>query len=292
MEPINNEQFVLASFLFSNWLNILFGLFGVVGCIFGYLSWKFTAPYKHLFELADKHIDKTLTDEQLSETKEKLNVEAEKIKELQNKIRHEIPIEARRAVLRDKLETNIEQIQEVYISLNKSRKQLEQLGDKSSIPIAIEDAIKSEIQPEYLINRKKAELRNYLTLITATAAISSAILPYPFSRFASWFILGLLGLPVLFLLIRLSWKDWKIYFRETVFPFIKKNLHLIGAISILFGFFSFGTVLRGSFRYFEDFVLIVSVSSVITGIMCLFAKLILKIEEKRELNRTEKPRKP
>lgn len=226
------DTFNLAVFLAENWLNILFGLVGIAGSIFGYSSWsssrKSESAYKHLFELADLHIDKSLTDKKLSDSKLQLQEEADRIKELQRTIRHEIPIEARRAVLRDKFETNVEQIHDVYLSLNRARTELTKLGDRTEIPEEIKKAIDDEIKPEYLIKRRKSDLRNYLTIITAFAAISSALLPYPFSRFLSWFLLGFFGLPVTYFLAKLSWKDWKTSFVEKIFPFIKTNLGWIG----------------------------------------------------------------
>lgn len=239
-----NGEFSLAVFLATNWMNILFGLFGVAGAIIGFASWhssrKSSAAYAHLFELADRHIDKSLTDKKLLYTKQQLKQEVDRIKELQRKIQHEIPIEARRAVLRDKLETNIEQIHEVYTSLQGARDQLQKLGEQAEIPTEIREEIDIEIQPEYLAKRKKSDLRNYLTIITATAAISSALLPHPFSRLASWFVLGMFGLPVTFLLARLSWKEWRMQLRETVLPFVTKHLFKIGLgfIFLSIGFFS------------------------------------------------------
>lgn len=135
--PVGDEISVTAFFA-ENWLNIVFGAIGIVGTVIGYVSWqsakKSTAAYTHLFELADRHIDKSLTDKKLSDTKEQLKEEANRISELQRKIQHEIPVEARRAVLRDKLETNVEQIHEVYISLQKAREQLVKLEEEAEIP--------------------------------------------------------------------------------------------------------------------------------------------------------------
>jgi hypothetical protein len=277
------EKLTLAIFISENWSNIVFGLFGVAGTIFGYSSWKSskksTATYKYLFKLAERHIDKSLTDEGLLETKQKLNEEAERIKELQRKIRNEIPIEARRAVLRDKLETNIEQIHEVYLSLNKAREQLKKLGEEVTIPPEIKNEIDSEIQPEYILKRKKSDLRNYLTFITATAAISSAILPYPFSRFASWFMLGLFGIPIIILLLRLSWKDARIYMIEIIIPFMFRKLYIIGGSLVMFGFLFPGTFETFVHRsdYDNDLVLFISALSLVSGLICIFFKLIMRI---------------
>lgn len=277
-----SDEFSLAVFLMQNWMNLFFGIIGIAGTIFGYVSWrlakKSTAAYSLLFELADRHIDKSLTDKKLSDTKDQLKEEANRIRELQSKIQHEIPIEARRTVLKDKLETNVEQMHEVYTSLQKVRKQLLKLGDEANIPYEIKSAIDTEIQPKYLAKRRKSDLRNYLTIITAAAAISSALLPYPFSRVASWLILGILGVPVTLLLVKSSWKEWRTQFRETANPLLVKYLALIG-----FGFIMVGTasfpLYEGLLRYYiyihDDFILTFSLMTFVVGIITIAVKCVI-----------------
>ncbi|EJG0984868.1 hypothetical protein V9654_004435 [Vibrio parahaemolyticus] len=226
-------------FLAHDWVNEFFGIVGVIGTFFGVISWysakKTSKSYNYLLKVADMHVDKSYTEDQLTDSREKVKRELEKINLLQTKIKNEIPIEARRAVLRDKLETKIEQLHDVYSSLHDTRLQLEKLGDPISIPLEIQKSIDSEIQPEYLKKRRKAELRNYLTIITTIAAISSALLPYPFSRYFSWFVLGVIGVPALVLLAKLYSRELMAKFNDVAVPFIVNNLFFIGLCLVIIG---------------------------------------------------------
>jgi hypothetical protein len=270
-------------FVSEQWLNLLFGAVGIVGTYLTYRSRRSAQDsekaYQHLFKLAELHIDKSLTDKQLADRKEEVQQEARKIEGLQNQIRQEIPIAARRAVLRDRFETQLQHFHEIYSSLMRARDQLNRLGQPIELSSEIKRAIESEIRPEYAVRARKSELRGYLTITTAGAAIASALLPYPFSRVATWIILVLFALPILILLLRLSWPSDIADVKRTVIGFLRRYLVWIGLGLILVGF----AVLVDAARYdrylpfHSDILLLTSGGLMLAGLACSVLRIVLWI---------------
>lgn len=211
MEP-TQEHLDTFSLIFG-WASIALGVFGAIGTIFGIMSYRSAKRsdivYSHLFKIAEQNIDKLAAEEDLARSRQRVQAETDKIRELQNTIREEIPKEARRAVLRDKIKGNVDLINETYVSLEQSRAILAEIGEAQEIPEELHKAIENEIMPEYLLERRKSNLRNYLTIVTASAAIGSILLPYPLSSFITWGLLVLLGVPIILALLRLSWPEIK-----------------------------------------------------------------------------------
>lgn len=277
----------IVTFISEQWLNLIFGLIGVVGTYLTYRSWRSSRDsekaYHHLFKLAELHIDKSLTDKELADRKAEVQEEANKIESLQNQIRQDIPLAARRAVLRDRFETQLEQLQDIHLSLMKARDQLDRLGVSVELPTEIKSSIEKEIQPEYAIRAKKSELRGYLTIATAGAAIASALLPYPFSRAASWIILVAFALPIVILLLRLSWPSNAGDIRRQAINFLSANLEWIGAAWILISFALFAVAAQ-SFRalYYVDteLLLLMSAGSMLVGLGFLLSKFVIWIRRR------------
>jgi hypothetical protein len=183
-------------------LSCLFGLFALIFAIFERRSnQKHNRIYDRLFEIADKHIDKTLTEEELISKKNEVEIASKRIEKLEEQIRQDIPIEAKRAVLRDRLNSQVEQLKSFLDSTKNIKKELEKIGETPKIPNNLFDVIEKEISPEYLLREKRSNLKTDLMVCTAAAAISATLLPYPFSRMVSWTIL-LLGVPILYSLIK------------------------------------------------------------------------------------------
>ncbi|MGK7938790.1 MAG: hypothetical protein AB4062_01230 [Crocosphaera sp.] len=197
--------------LATHWLTILsiiFGIVGVLGTIVGYLSWrsgnKTQKAYEYLFKLAEKNIEKDNLDQGINQRKVQLQETLSKVSELQSKIEKDIPLKARRTVLLDKFNTQVEYLNEIYLSIQAIRNELESLGEPVTLPNELIKAIENEINPAYIRKRRSDEYRNYLTLITGGSTIASVLLPYPFSQWIIWIIMVPFGLPVILQLIKYS----------------------------------------------------------------------------------------
>jgi len=189
----------------DNTLTLVFGLIGLIGTFLAILTWrshkKTKQIYDYLFNIADKNIEKDITEAEISKKKDEVEIASMRISELQEQIRKDIPIEAKRAVLKDRLNSQIEQLKLLLDSTKIIQKNLNKIGESSQIPSEIFKAIENEISPEYIIREKRSNLKTILMMITTAAAISSTLLPYPLGRGISWFVL-LLGVPVLISLIK------------------------------------------------------------------------------------------
>src|SRR5260370_33615114 len=102
---------------------------GLVGTLFGIYAWldgrRKDRIYKSLFEAADKNIDKKLTDKQISENKSEVTRTSEQIEQLRKRIETEIPVEAKRTVLKDRIDANIVALQTTLASTLDLKHQLQ-----------------------------------------------------------------------------------------------------------------------------------------------------------------------
>lgn len=196
------------SYTVMDWVNISFGIAGLIGTLYGILSWragkKTENVYKHLFDLAEKNIDRSVTEKQLQERKEELKTASERIGSLQEKIRRDIPMEARRAVLRDRIYSQTESIAKQYEAVMSMEAELSSLGEIVEFPAELRRSIEAQIIPDYRIRQRQFNLQTYLSIITASAGIASAVLPHPLNRLLPIAIL-VLGIPILILLLRALW---------------------------------------------------------------------------------------
>nr|WAI02745.1 MAG: hypothetical protein OI719_00630 [Candidatus Methanoperedens sp.] len=197
-----------------NLINFLLAIFGIAGTILTIISWRDSkskeaenkrkdAIHDYLFKLAEKNIDKTVTDQQLSEKIKEIELATQKIETLQEKIRKDIPLEAKRTVLKDRLNSQIELLKQHFESTKKIRDELAKIETSVEIPSDLLKSIEDEISPEYILKDKRSNLITQLTLVTTGSALTSAILPYPISRWISWTLL-LFAIPILLRLIKLS----------------------------------------------------------------------------------------
>jgi len=201
----NPETPLLLTFLANNWLNLLFGLIGVVGTVYGVLSWRHSQKdkrsYKFLFDLAEKNIEKNITEESLKKKKEEVERATSEIESLQEQIKRDIPKEARKAVLKDKLNTQHIELSNIYKNVCATKDELSGLSESAEIPPDLLKEIEKEISPEYLLKGERENLKTYLTVFTTLAAITSAILPREMSRIVAGLFL-IAGFGILIQLIR------------------------------------------------------------------------------------------
>ena len=188
-----------------NILGVLFGLVGLIGTFYTVQARinkkKEDSTYKYLFDLAEKNIDKTVTEDILRQKKDEVKKQSDKIIELQSKIEKEIPRQARMAVLRDKFYTISETLSENFRSLKKIENELNEVNLDETIPKEILAEIENEIAPSYLLKERRSNTKNYITIITTAVAIISALLPRPFDRWLT-FPLLLIAVPFIYQLLK------------------------------------------------------------------------------------------
>lgn len=172
----------------SNWpnklsspeiLSIALGIVGAAGTVFGIVSWnsarKANKVQAYLFKVAEQNIQKDISETELAKKRADIEISAKQLEELRAQIRRDIPIEARRAVLLDRLNLQLEHLNQSHQAALETRRELETMGDHAEISVELLSAIESEIRPEYLIRERQAKLKTYLTITTTTAAILGSL---------------------------------------------------------------------------------------------------------------------
>jgi hypothetical protein len=186
---------------------IVFGLIGLIGSAVGLLSWwdsrKTKRVNSYILELAERNLDKSVTEQQLDEKKAEVAAVSKRMQELQEQIQRDIPVQARRAVLLDRLNTQTELLRSYLSSTKQLQAELASLGELRTVQPDLLRAIEAEISPEYLLRERRSSLKTQLTITTSAAAIISTLLPSPLDRFLSWPLL-IAAIPVLILLVRAS----------------------------------------------------------------------------------------
>ncbi len=185
------------------WLNIvslIIGFFGVVGTVYTIRGWRRSEQdrrtLQYLFQTAEKNLQKDITEAEIQQKKQEASRIAAEIHDLQQQLRESIPVEARRAVLLDKLFSQEFLVSQTYSSIQEIRKELGPDAPPSQIPPELAAIIEREIRPEYVLREERSHLKNQLTIITTAVAILSAVLPDPIGPLVS-VPLFLLAVPVL-----------------------------------------------------------------------------------------------
>lgn len=203
IEAVNGEVSEALRIFIENWLTILFGVVSLVGVVFGYVSWKSGSKnkkvYGYLFELAEKSLDKEETERTLAQRKKEVDIMSERITALQERIREDIPKEAQRAVLKDRFDSEVTFLRQLYGSATEIGQKLSAMGESAEIPPEIRKFIEREISPEYMLREKRSNLKTYLSVIMAGAAILPAIIPGELGWIGGWLLL-LVGMIVAMIL--------------------------------------------------------------------------------------------
>lgn len=275
-------------FLGEHWVNILsimFGLIGVFGSIVGYLSWrsgnKTQQVHEYLFTLAGQNIEKENLEQGIQKRKKTLQQTDSQLSDLQSKIERDIPIAARKAVLRDKLNTQVEHLTEMCESIEQVRQELDRLGEFSALPTQLEKAIESEINPDYIRKRRLDTYRNYFTLVIGSASVASVLLPYPFSRWLSWLIMVAIGIPILFKLIKLSLPKFSLpgdslTYHNVLRILIFLSLLLFGTIGLILGILETVGIIILDGSHFSSYEVIDILCYLGLGVLCLLGAKIYR----------------
>jgi len=174
------------------------GIIGVIGAVVTFYAYYQSRKSKKLqdfvFKQAQIALEKESTQEKLNQTKEELSNVENRLTELQKQIQKDLPIEARKAVLKDRLEESFENLKKYYDDVISTKSKLMKLGISNVISDELLKNIQQEIEPRFIIKEKISTFKTYLTLISTLAGITFATLPYPFDKYIGVTLL-LLGLP-------------------------------------------------------------------------------------------------
>lgn len=155
---------------------LLGALFGIWGIIDSQKSKKELRKYDYLFKIAEKNIDKDLTEDELDQLYKQKEEIQQKLDGLNNVIKNDIPLEAQKTVLLDRLKEDEKHLVHSYNNYNNTKKEYEQLSQvKTDIPDDILKEIELHIMPEYLIQQKNQKYMYMLTYISCITAFLSVI---------------------------------------------------------------------------------------------------------------------
>lgn len=257
---------------FNSWINMIsagFGLVGAIGTGYTILSYRKTKQqgdiYKYLFDLAEKNLDHSITEQTISEKKREVERVSKHIESLQEHIRKTIPIEAKRTVLRDKLNSQIETLMQTFHLIQHIQKELGHIEHAQNIPPEILKAIESEISPSYVLKETQSRLKTYLTVLTTLAAILSAVLIPPLDRWVSAVIL-IFAVPIVLRLVRTYLPVDSYARRSFVLKACVALLAILASSGLLVSSLVFLTISRRELSSVMEFVTIVLVASVVSAV--------------------------
>lgn len=122
---------------FDRIFSYIVGIFGIISYVLARKSSKQDKNYEYLLKIADKHIEKELSDAEIAEAKEKIQRMHEDIKE-------NLPVEAKRVVLENEYQSQLEQLYLQYENLQRIKEKLQGYPGDSKFESELEDIIKSE----------------------------------------------------------------------------------------------------------------------------------------------------
>jgi hypothetical protein len=170
------------NFATDPWFQFFAGVITTVGTVIGvYALGKVRRTDKlnqHVYQLAARDLEKNRTDDDIRVKKDEATRISSQIQALRNRIETEIPLEARRTVLRDRLDGNIKDLQQNLSLTLDLKRQLAELGSVKDIPSELLEAVKAEILPEYIQNAHHELLKTYLIIILVLSSLTSAFVPH------------------------------------------------------------------------------------------------------------------
>jgi hypothetical protein len=183
------------------------GAIGLLGSIASIISITNARRNKHiqdyLFQVAERNLQKELTDADIERKKQEATELGGRVLDLQRQIQKDIPAEAKRAVLRDRLDSHAAALAHTHRELLSTQAALQDLGEKRELPREILRAVEEQIQPKYLRRERISNLKTLLTVTSAAAAATSTLVPPPFGRYLGIPFL-LATVPMIVILLRLS----------------------------------------------------------------------------------------
>lgn len=122
---------------FDRIFSYIVGIFGIISYVSSRKSSKQGKKYEYLLKIADKHIDKELSDSEIAEAKEK-------IQRMHDDIKENLSVEAKRVVLENEYQSQLEQLYLQYENLQRIKGKLQEYPGNSKFESELEDIIKSE----------------------------------------------------------------------------------------------------------------------------------------------------
>lgn len=151
-------------------------IIGVWGFVNSRKSKKEIKRYEYLFQIADQNIDKNLSEEELDNLKKQKDEAQKKVESLNNIIKNDIPLEAQRTILADKLKDQEFALGQLFEKYQKTKEEYEEIAKiENSIPEYILREIENHILPDYLIQQQKNRYMSMLTIISYVSAILSVV---------------------------------------------------------------------------------------------------------------------
>jgi len=199
--------FILESMWFKVFLATI-PLVGLIGIIVNIrYSQRNRNANKYIMELAEKNLKKDISEKELKNKKEEIEVYASKIDELKLQIKKDIPKEARKVVLLGQLHSQVSHLHKLKNEVEKIRTELSTLGEQTELDGSLLKFLEKEIKPEYIIRDKRETLKTMLTMSTTATAIAYVAIPYEIRLFISVPLISFSAY-VLFQLLKTYWRGF------------------------------------------------------------------------------------
>ena len=193
-----------------NHFNIIVGVISIIGVIatlFSLYQWYKTKKSQEvIFKQAKIVLEKESTQEELTLKKKELTNIENQLTQLQRQIQKNLPLTAREAVLKDRLEESLEHLHKYYEDVVSTKAKLERVeGSKEleGIPAELMKNIQDLIEPRFVIKEKISTSKTYLTVVSVLSSIMFVAIPYPIGNYAG-IIMILIGLPFVINIVRLT----------------------------------------------------------------------------------------
>lgn len=267
---VTNKSSELTS---ADYFNYIVGLIGVISAVITIYAFRQSYKTKKLQDFVYKQaqiaLEKESAQEKLNQTKEELTNVETRLTELQKQIQKDLPIEARKAVLKDRLEESIENMKKYYDDVTTTKEKLSKLGENNSISDELLKSIQQEIEPKYLIKEKINNLKTYITIVSTLSGVVFAIVPYPFGNYLGGTLL-LISFPIAIQLIKLTIvvksKD-----KQSTNSILRFWISLVGSVVTLFSGVFFWLIAFSEMKYRNTFDLqiVAFVLNILTVIMLI-----------------------
>ena len=267
-----------------NYFNLIFGIISVIGVmatLYSLFLWSKDKKLQEIiFRQAKVVLEKESTQEELTLKKDELKSVENQLTQLHKQIEKNLPLEARKAVLKDRLEESLEHLQKYYDDVVSTKTKLESFETSEDIPSELLKNIQDVLEPRFVIKEKISTSKTYLTIISVLSSIMFVTVPYPLGRYAGIAML-LLGIPFIMNIIRLTALK-----KAPDRQHMKQILALILNIVAIVACFIISTFLWAIY-YFSEEKEIVLLFCAIAFLSIAITLLIYNLKRKRNIKQTE-----
>ncbi|MBQ2968462.1 MAG: hypothetical protein IJE10_10135 [Clostridia bacterium] len=256
--------------------NIILSVATLIGTIVGIGGWleskkskKELKNYEYLFRIAANNIDRDLTKEQLEQLHKEKNEMQQKVMGLNKIIKEDIPFEARRTVLFDRLKEDEKYLIESFTKYKNTKSEYEKIEQiENNIPEEILTEIELHIMPDYLSEQRKQRYMSMFTYISVGSAILSVL---PLTRVLGNFVI----LWSLYPLIRIcalnlpkNKKERRKYITNILYYVVLSVIGIYNAILLLHVIFEY---------YIDDIFMLISTITLPLFVIMLLFRIIPKL---------------